>query len=448
MFPPKMPRVIVLSMPEDLPPPKPSLPPWIEIQPSGLKDGQVQPPGSKSITNRALICAALARGTSRLTGVLDSDDTRIMVQGLDQLGIAMEVDFAQHTITVHGCGGKLNRPRTDLFVGNSGTTVRFLTAMVSIGHGQFRLDGVPRMRERPIQDLLDALQQLGVDARAELGTNCPPVIVDAHGMRGGHVRIRGAISSQFLSGLAMAAPYADGDVTLHIEGELVSQPYVRMTSEVMRSFGARVEATSDGWRIVHQPYVGCEYEIEPDASAASYFWGAAAITGGKVTVCGLSRQSLQGDVKFCNCLARMGCQVDYLAHAVRVHGSPRLHGIEVDMNGISDTVQTLAVVALFADSPTTIHGVAHIRHKETDRIGDLARELRKLGATIEEFDDGMRIEPGPLHGAAIETYDDHRMAMSLALAGLRVPGVIIHDPGCTSKTYPYFFRDLAALTAS
>jgi 3-phosphoshikimate 1-carboxyvinyltransferase len=284
-------------------------------------------------------------------------------------------------------------------------------------------------------------------------------------LRGGRATVAGDISSQFLTGLLLAAPYAEAGVELVVEGTLVSRPYIDMTRGVMAAFGVNVEAGSvkgdspifaetkigtvpeEASRFIvraGQRYRGLRYPIEPDASAASYFFAAAAITRGEVTVEGLSRGSLQGDVAFCDCLQQMGCNVQYFDDRITVAGG-RLRGIEVDMNAISDTVQTLAAVALFAEDPTTIRGVAHIRHKETDRIHALVVELRKLGGEVEEFADGLRITPGELHGAEIDTYDDHRMAMSLALPGLAVPGVVIRDPGCTAKTYPGYFRDLDAL---
>ncbi|HEV2969817.1 MAG TPA: 3-phosphoshikimate 1-carboxyvinyltransferase [Pirellulales bacterium] len=418
----------------------------IEIQPvSRPLDATIRPPGSKSLTNRALIAAALADGLSELRGALDSEDTRVMIDGLRRLGIAIIHDAAQQTIRVSGCSGRLPATSADLFAANSGTTIRFLTALVAVGRGTYRLDGSARMRERPIEDLLSALRQLGVDARSANDSGCPPVIVHAAGLGGGKAKMRGDISSQFLSGLLLAAPYAEAAVDLEIEGTLVSQPYIRMTLAVMRSFG--IDASGDDLSQFHIPlgrYRGRICEIEPDASAASYFFAAAAITGGRVTVLGLSRDSLQGDVAFCDCLAEMGCGVEFRSEGITTVGS-RLRGIDVDMNTISDTVQTLAAVALFAEGPTTIRNVAHIRHKETDRIGNLAVELRKLGAEVEERSDGLRIVPRPLRGAEISTYNDHRMAMSLALAGLRVPGIIIQDPRCTEKTYPNFFRDLTTL---
>ncbi len=419
--------------------------------------GRIRPPGSKSITNRALVCAALARGDSTLTGALDSEDTRVMIASLKQLGIQVEVQDEGRTLVVQGRSGRIPATTAELFVGNSGTTIRFLTPLVALGHGSFRLDGVPRMRERPIGDLLDTLNQLGVNCRGALREGYPPVEMRACGLAGGKATVRGGISSQFLSGLLLAAPYAADDVELTVTDELVSKPYVMMTLRLMQDFGARVEAKLDlsAVRIpARQQYTGRTYDIEPDASAASYFWAAAAITGGEVTVEGLTWASLQGDVRFVECLEKMGCRVTQDASGITVVGRAE-RGIDVDMSAISDTVQTLASVALFANGPTTIRGVGHIRHKETDRIGDLARELRKLGATVAELPDGLRIVPvardsvaGARHGVTgyeIETYHDHRMAMSLALAGLVIPGVVILNPGCTAKTYPGFFDDLARL---
>lgn len=421
----------------------------IAISPAGPLQARIRPPGSKSITNRALICAALAEGESLLTGALESEDTQVMINALLLLGIAVEADHAAATLRVSGCGGQVPRREADLFVANSGTTIRFLTAMLAATSGRFRLDGIERMRQRPIGDLLQALEQLGARATSERNNDCPPVLIEASGLRGGTARIRGDISSQFLSGLLMAAPYADRDVEIVVEGTLVSQPYVHMTLGVMRAFGVDVDPGDLARFVIPAPrrYAGTTYAIEPDASAASYFWGAAAVAGGSVTVEGLTRDALQGDVAFVDCLAQMGCDVAETPEGIRVTGG-KLRGIDVNMNAISDTVQTLGAVALFAEGPTTITGVAHIRHKETDRIGDLARELRKLGATVDEFDDGLRITPGPLRPAVIDTYNDHRMAMSLSLVGLRVPGVVINNPRCTEKTYPRYFDDLQRVCAA
>ena len=407
----------------------------------------MRPPGSKSITNRALVCAALADGTSRLQGALASEDTDVMIDSLRRLGIVVEADVRAHELLVRGCGGQIPSRSAELFVANSGTTVRFLTALAALGHGTFTLDGTPRMRERPIGDLLEALGQLGVEARAIAGNQCPPVTIRASGLAGGTVNMRGDISSQFLSGLLLAAPYAQSALTIKLDGPLVSEPYVRMTLEVMRAFGAAVHHDDlRSFRVApEKKYRARTYAVEPDASAASYFWAAAAIAGGTAVVEGLSRESLQGDVRFCECLEQMGCQVEYRAGEIAVTGGP-LKGADLDMNDISDTVQTVAAVALFAEGATTVREVAHIRHKETDRIGALATELRKLGAAVVERPDGLRIEPRPLRGAAIDTYNDHRMAMSLSLVGLRVEGIVINDPDCTTKTYPDFFSDLEKAT--
>lgn len=417
---------------------------------TGPIQARVRPPGSKSITNRALVCAALAEGRSTLRGALDSEDTRVMIEGLQTLGIEIAVEDSGETLVVAGCHGKPPAERADLFVANSGTTVRFLTALATLATGEFRLDGVARMRERPIGDLAKALGQLGAEVCCESPGSCPPVLVKSNGLPGGEASIRGDISSQFLSGLLMAAPYAREAVTLHVEGTLVSVPYVAMTAEVMRSFGVSPQHSADYSQIVvpnGSGYQACDYAIEPDASAASYFWAAAAVTGGEVTVVGLSRDSLQGDVAFVECLERMGCEVRHEADSVTVVGKP-LRGIDVDMNGISDTVQTLAVVALFAEGPTRVRNVAHIRHKETDRIAAVATELRKLGGQVAEHEDGLEIIPGQHTPAAIDTYKDHRMAMSFAIAGLKLPGIVIRDPGCVAKTYPRFFNDLGEIQES
>ena len=414
-------------------------------------------PGSKSITNRALVLAALSGSTSHgctLSGALRSEDTDVMLDCLGRLGLEVRADWKQGTVTVRRGGSAdhigddewIPNGRADLFVGNSGTTIRFLTAMLALGEGIYRLDGIPRMRERPIRDLLDALKQLDVDARSEAGNGCPPVVVHANGLRGGHVRIKSDVSSQFLSGLMLACPFARGDTKLEIDGPLVSEPYIEMTIAVLQSFGLTL--TADGPSSYHIPggqrHSLRGYTVEPDASSASYFLAAAAITGGTVGVRGLTTKSIQGDVRFLSVLEEMGCTA-YRGHdSIAITGGP-LRGVDVDMNDISDTVMTLGAVALFAEGPTTIRNVGHIRHKETDRIAALATELRKLGAEVEEREDGLTITPRPLTGCAVDTYNDHRMAMSLALVGLKVPGVVIRNPGCVAKTYPGFWRDLDAL---
>jgi 3-phosphoshikimate 1-carboxyvinyltransferase len=411
---------------------------------------RVRVPGSKSISNRALVLAALGEPGpgSKLCGVLRSEDTLVMIAALQALGFAVQTDWQSSTVQVRRDLGTTLIParEANLYVANSGTTMRFLTALASLGQGRYRLDGVPRMRERPIEDLLAALRQLGVHASSEQNNGCPPVVIEADGLAGGRVRMRGDMSSQFLSGLLMAAPLARTPLTIEVEGLLVSVPYVTMTVEMMRRFGASVE--TDGATHFHvatrNGYRAQSYTIEPDATAASYFFGAAALTGGEVTVLGLTDDSLQGDVRFLHVLEQMGCQVTHGPKELTVRGGP-LRGISANMNDISDCVMTVAAVACFAEGPTTIHGVAHIRHKETDRLRALATELRRVGAGVEEFADGLTIHPQHLHGAIIETYNDHRMAMSMALIGLEVPGLVIKDPGCVSKTYPHFFDDLERL---
>jgi 3-phosphoshikimate 1-carboxyvinyltransferase len=418
-------------------------PPWADVQ----------PPGSKSITNRALVLAALASPVGcELDGALFSEDTEVMMAALRQLGFyaAQRRDVRTPAIKVFSTERSKHIPAAgaDLFVANSGTTMRFLTALVCLGHGRYRLDGVPRMRERPIGDLLASLRQLGINARSEAGNDCPPVVVEANGLPGGRVRIKGDVSSQFLSALLMVAPFARGDLTIEVEGPLVSRPYVDMTVRMMHDWHLRIAERPEGTFEIPGNQTGglpgAAYAVEPDASAASYFFAAAAITGGEVAVPGLVRHSLQGDVCFVDVLARMGCEVRADGHGITVRGG-KLNGVDLGMSDISDTVMTLGAVACFAEGPTTIRNVAHIRHKETDRIAALACELRRLGAGVEERPDGLTITPGSLRGAVVQTYNDHRMAMSLALVGLRVPGVVIDNPGCVAKTYPGFFADLERL---
>lgn len=411
-------------------------------------------PGSKSITNRALVLAALSSWEKPCTlwGALRSEDTEVMVAGLTALGYSIEAEWP--TLRVGYVGMTLvPRAEADIFVANSGTTMRFLTALCAAGNGRYRLDGIPRMRERPIEDLLSALRDCGVNAYSEAGNGCPPVVIETNGLTGPGATIKGGTSSQFVSALLMVAPFNErGSLGfgIKLDGPLVSEPYVRMTEAMMEQWGATWRYDADQRVYLFDfdsraEYFGPdEYAIEPDASAASYFWAAAAITGGRVTVSGLNRKSLQGDVRFVDVLEQMGCRVEECEAGITVHGKP-LRGVDVDMNDISDTVMTLGAVACFADGPTTIRNVGHIRHKETDRIAALATELRKLGAAVEERDDGLTITPKPLTGCAVDTYNDHRMAMSLALVGLKVPGVVIRNPGCVAKTYPGFWHDFQAL---
>jgi 3-phosphoshikimate 1-carboxyvinyltransferase len=429
----------------------PPLPDPLPITPlSGIPRATVTVPGSKSFSNRALPIAALARGPSKLTGLLESEDTLLMREAIVQLGIPVSYDPESRTAVVDGRGGHIPARQADLFLGNSGTSMRFLSALVSLGNGTYRLDGIQRMRERPMHDLLTAMKELQVDIQSETNNGCPPILVHAHGISGGTVKIRGDVSSQFLSGLMIVAPLSSQGLTIEVEGELVSKPYVDMTLATMTAFDAEFER--DGYRRFRFSglssgfggYVGCEYPIEPDASAASYFFAAAAITGGTVTVQGLGTFSRQGDLQFVYALERMGCTVD-MKPAQTTLFAGKLHGVDIDMGDISDTVPTLAAVACFAEGPTTIRRVGHIRHKETDRIAALVQEIRKTGCQVDEFQDGLTIHPPMTQGAIFDTYNDHRMAMSLALLGLRHSGIAVRDPGCTAKTYPDYFADLARL---
>jgi len=417
-------------------------------------DAEVRVPGSKSITNRALLIAGLAAGESTLTGMLFSDDTRYMAEALRGLGLTVETNRDSETARLVGGDGAFPKNQADLYVGNSGTTMRFLTAALAVGSGEYRVDGNERMRSRPIGPLLHALHELGSSAWSEENTGCPPVIVHSNGLVGGACSMEGRLSSQYFSAVLMAAPYAARDVEIRVIGDLVSKPYMEITAAVMRDFGVETDLDRDSWQrfqvAAGQRYRGRTYQIEPDASNASYFFAAAAVTGGRVRVPGLGSRSTQGDLGFVRALEQMGARVSMTDDATEVTGpvDGGLRGIEIDMNAMSDTAQTLAAIAPFADGPTTIRGIAHNRHKETDRIADLATELRRIGQEVVEFEDGLTITPQPLRAAQIATYDDHRMAMSFAVTGLRAEGIEILDPGCTAKTFPDYFDRLAVATRS
>jgi len=408
-------------------------------------------PGSKSITNRALVIAALNSGEKKthLRGVLRSEDTEIMVDCLEKLGFTISVNWNECTAFVSSpkTRGIIPSSNTCLFTGNSGTTMRFLTAMVGLGNGTYKLDGIKRMQERPINDLLKALNDLNINAVSENNNGCPPVIIKTSGWSGGVARINSEMSSQFISGILMAAPFAKGETLIILEGKIVSQSYINITLAMLEDWGIKTTIISDREYLIQGNQFGnrFEYQIEPDASAASYFYAAAAITGGTVTTPGLGKKSLQGDVKFVHALQLMGAKVFQDNNSTTITGSD-LHGIDIDMNDISDTVMTLGVVACFAKGTTKITNIGHIRHKETDRISALANEIRKIGGLVEEFPDGITIHPAELHGAEIETYNDHRIAMSFAIAGLKIPGITICNPSCVAKTYPGFFEDLAKAT--
>jgi len=431
-----------------------TLPERLTIRPRGPIDARVRPPGSKSITNRALVAAALARGDSELRGALESDDTDVMCACLGALGI--EIDRSSDAWRVRGGACRLRAPEKPLHTGNSGTTARFLTAAAALAEGPVVVDGSPRMRERPIRDLVDALGQLGVRIDVLGQGGCPPVRVHGGALPGGKASIDASRSSQYVSAVLLAAPCAAGDVDLDFrDGVLVSGPYVELTLQVMRAFGAEADwSPAGGIRVsARHRYLGRPYEIEPDASAAAYPFCAAAIAGGRVRVEGIPTRSVQADLALLGILEEMGCEVRREAGLVELRGpTGPLRGVDVDMNALPDAVLALAVTALFASSPTRIRNVANLRIKETDRLAALETELRKLGARAEAGSDWLRVEPlstpasgAPGRGAEIATYDDHRMAMSFALAGLRTPGVTIRDPGCVSKTWPGFFDFLDQL---
>ena len=383
-------------------------------------DAAVTVPGSKSITNRALVRAALADGTSVLEGALWADDTEAMVSCLRELGIAIDVD--RDRIVVHGRGGTIPAPDATLNVRLSGTTARFILPLAARGRGRYAVDAEPPMRRRPMRPTFDALRSLGVTVDEQGEPGCLPVVLQSPGVQSGRVSVSGDVSSQFQSGLLLAG--FEVDVTT----ELVSEPYVAMTRAVIAAFSS-----------------ARTYAIEPDASAASYFFAAAALLGGRVTVNGLGRTSLQGDLGFVDVLAAMGADLERDDAGTTVRGTGTLHGIDVDLRHLSDTVPTLAAVAVFADSPTTIRGVGFIRGKETDRIAAVVNELQRCGIEASEREDGLTITPGSPRPARIHTYDDHRMAMAFALIGLRVPGIEICDPECVTKTFPDYFEALDQL---
>jgi len=408
----------------------------------------VRVPGSKSLTNRALLIASLANGQTRLTNALFSDDSRYFAKALQTLGFDVQLDEANHEMIVTGLGGKIPAKKAELFIGNAGTAARFLSAFLTLGHGEYILGGEPRMRERPIGDLVNALSQLG--AKLETSNGCPPVKVSASGLPGGKATIAGDISSQFLSALLMVAPYAQSPVEIELTTELNSKPYVDMTIATMKDFGVEIER--DGYRSFRIPITNYEsritYPIESDASAADYFFAAPAICGGTIKVENISRKSVQGDIAFLEVLQQMGCDVTESDNSISVHRASRssIVGIDVDLRDIPDTAQTLAAIAPFADSPTRIRGIASARVKETDRVSATCAELKRLGVRVEEHEDGMMIHPvEKMRAASIQTYNDHRMAMSFALIGLRFDGVTIENPSCVSKTFPNYFDVLDTL---
>jgi 3-phosphoshikimate 1-carboxyvinyltransferase len=417
---------------------------------TGPVDIVVALPGSKSYSNRALLVAALARGRSEITDALFSDDTRYMQRALTTLGVAVGADEAAHAFVVDGVDGRFPAAEATLEIGNAGTAARFLTAAVALGQGTYVVDGSPAMRKRPIQPLLDGLRALGVDAESREGTGCPPVVVRAKGVAGGRARMRGDISSQYFSALLLAAPYARRDVEIEVDGDLVSAPYVTMTLSTMAAFGVRAER--DGNRTFRVPagqhYQARRYAVEPDASAASYFFAAAAVTGGRVVVPRLGRHSAQGDLGLVEVLAQMGCEVTVADDAVTVRGPARLRAVDADFTRMGDVATTLMAIAPFAAGPVTVRGIAQTHYEESDRPVAAATELRRMGLRVDSDWDSVTIHPGTPQPCAVHTYDDHRIAMSFAVTGLRAPGIRILDPGCVSKTFPEYFDVLRRLTTS
>ncbi len=453
--------------------------PSLEIRPIDHPlNATVRVPGSKSLTNRALLIAALAKGTTRITNALLADDSRYFAKALQTLGFDIQLDEANFEMAITGLGGVIPARKAELFIGNAGTAARFLSAFLTLGTGEYILDGDPRMRARPIGDLVDALTQLGCEITPVSRTDdrplttdhrpssmvdgqiCPPIKIMESGLPGGHASVAGDISSQFLSALLIVAPYAQNSVELALSTELNSKPYMDMTLAVMREFGVEIERYGYERFVVNKGRYRSKksYAIESDASAASYFFAAPAICGGTVRVENISRPSKQGDMAFLDVLKQMGCEIKeqegYIEvkgfgsgrAPVRVDPNQTLRGVDVDMRDIPDTAQTLAAIAPFASSPTRIRGIASARVKETDRVHATCTELARLGVQVEEHEDGLTIYPCEnFVPATVQTYNDHRMAMAFSLIGLRVPGVAIENPSCVSKTFPDFFEVLESL---
>ena len=423
----------------------------LRLDPIRRISGSITLPGSKSLSNRVLLLAMLSEGETFIENLLDSDDVRRMIDALAKLKILYEEDRPSKKIRVKGEGGRIPVDKAELFLGNAGTAIRPLTAALTLGHGRFVLDGIERMRERPIQDLLDGLNQLGAQVRSINNSGCPPVEIIANGLPGGVTKLSGAISSQYLSAILLTSPYAQTPVEIRIKDHLVSIPYVEMTIRLMNRFGVNVDVSED-FKSFHinapQSYKSPKtYFVEGDASSASYFLAGAAITGGTVTVIGCGTDSLQGDAQFAKIMEMMGAEVQWEANQITVRGFGNLKGIDVDMNEMPDAAMTLAVAALFAKGTTAIRNIYNWRLKETERLKAVSSELKKLGATVEEGEDYIIIEPPEkLLSAEIATYDDHRMAMAFSLAACGEVPITILDPSCVSKTFPDYFDQLSKLT--
>ena len=416
----------------------------IEIIPQPILDQTVRVPGSKSYTHRALITSALSSGTCLLTGGLDSQDTRLTRLGLSRLGVRMESESERWI--VHGSAGRLSPWPEPIDLHNSGTSMRLLTAVCALGRGKYRLTGSPRMQERPVENLLDGLQGMGVHAVSVGKSGCPPVEIHGGPVLGGRIKLDCGVSSQFLSAILLIGPYTKQGVEIEITRGPVSKPYIDITLGVMADFGIPVKREEYRW--FHVPggrtYSSRAYRIEPDASQAGYFWAAAAVTGAGVTVDGIDLDSRQGDVRFVDVLSQMGCRVERKTGGIRVTGGD-LRAVEVDMGNMPDLVPTLAVTAAFARGTTRIRNVAHLRVKESDRLSVTASELRKMGIVVNCHESGMDITGGIPHGADIDPHDDHRIAMSFAVAGLVTPGVRIREERCVEKSFPDFWKVFGSL---
>jgi 3-phosphoshikimate 1-carboxyvinyltransferase len=412
------------------------------IRTSKSIDAKIQVPPSKSYTNRALIAAALADGTSIINHPSRSDDSIFLIEALRNFGI--KISDRGNKLEITGSNGILTAPKDEIFVGNAGTTLRFLASFACLAEGETILTGDDQMNKRPISDLVNALKSNGIKCSCQNGF--PPVKIQGGNFIGGKIHVDASISSQFVSSILLSSPYAKRPVTLHVNGKLSSMPYVDMTLHVMRSFGSVIETIEMKTFTIdnRQRYIGHDFIIEPDASSATYFLGAAAITKGRVVITNLTSDSLQGDIQFLPILSDMGCTIIKHPESIEIHGG-KLHGIEVDMNEIPDCVPTLAVIAAFAKGETTIKNIAHVRHKETDRLDALSKELTKIGARVELSEDELVIHPQPLHGAVIETYNDHRIAMSFAVAGLQIDGINIKNPMCVTKSFPNFWEEFQKL---
>jgi len=422
----------------------------LTLKPIRKIEGEINLPGSKSLSNRALLLAALAEGTTEITNLLDSDDTRHMLNALKQLGIEYILSEDRTRCKVVGNAGPIGSEKMqELFLGNAGTAMRPLCAALCLGEGSYLLTGEPRMKERPIGHLVDALREAGAKITYKENEGYPPLEIEANGLRGGEVKIEGSISSQFLTALLLAAPMSKEDMTISIIGELVSKPYIDITLHIMKTFG--VEVVNKNYKTFHikggQTYKAVDsFMVEGDASSASYFLAAAAIKGGTVKVTGIGKKSIQGDIQFVDVLEKMGAIVEWGDDFVSVTRG-ELHGIDMDFNHIPDAAMTIATTALFAKGTTTLRNIYNWRVKETDRLFAMATELRKVGAEVEEGEDYLKIiPPKELKHAAIDTYDDHRMAMCFSLLALAPVSVTINEPECTAKTFPTYFEELEKIS--